>query len=207
MDSGFEVVTMIPGLTVMESVCPEPTAPVLSATVNENRNGVAVETSGAVPVRVEPLMVSHVGRPAAEKVYAPVPPEAVRVWLYTSPAVVAGKLVVVTAGMALIFNEKVLVALTPALSVTFRVKENVPVAGGVPSASHPARSQAKRVAWSRSRRGIARNSARRDDGLRIWLVDGPPWQWRGRCDGHRRVYRDAECFVACEPRTIGGRSR
>jgi hypothetical protein len=91
-----------------------------------------------VPLSVAPARVSHVGRPAAAKVSEPVPPVAVKAWLYASPESVAGNEVVVTVGVALILREKALVLVTPMLSVTLRVKRNVPVAFGVPVNPPPA---------------------------------------------------------------------
>jgi len=68
-----------PGLTVTERACAGLTAPVPSEAVTEKMKGVAAATTGAVPLRVEPVRVSHAGSPAAAKLSVPVPLEAARV--------------------------------------------------------------------------------------------------------------------------------
>jgi hypothetical protein len=64
--SGFGVVMVTAGLTVMDNGWTALTAPALSVTVTEKLNGVGAVTTGAVPLRVAPVSVSQAGRLAAE---------------------------------------------------------------------------------------------------------------------------------------------
>jgi hypothetical protein len=107
---------------MMESGCAVLVDPVESDTVTKKLNAVAEITTGAVPLNAVPSRESHAGTLIPFHVNGAVPPLFVSDLEYEIPDVVPGKLLVVTAGTALITRENALVEAAPRLSAALTVK-------------------------------------------------------------------------------------
>ena len=120
---------------------PAATVIVKSAVLEDPAESVARAVKRNVPAvvgvpEIAPLELSDkpAGKvpPARDQVYGGVPPDAVRVWLYATPASAPARVVtlIVTPGATVM--EKSFAVEAPAVSATRPVKVKIPAAAGVP---------------------------------------------------------------------------
>jgi hypothetical protein len=136
--SGEVVVMVTGGFTVTDNNCARLMAPAWSVTLTSSEYGVAVATTGAVPVTEGPLTVSHEATFVPFQTSGGVPPLAERPCEYGNPDVVGGSDVVVTDGNGLTGRVKICGGEDEErLSVAVMVNEKVPADGGVPLSRLP----------------------------------------------------------------------